>query len=68
MPAVKVYNKGIKPIVWKNDLISTEAIHPRKSQLFSDKVAKEIIEKFKDAVSEKDWEEHIAAPGKKDKK
>lgn len=57
MPAVKVYNKGLKPIVWKRGLKGIEAIHPRKYSLFGKEKAEEIIKKFDDAVSEKEWEE-----------
>lgn len=62
---VKVYNKGVKPIVWKRDLKGTEAIHPRKFDLFSDKKAKELIEKFTDAVSEEDYKKHVDEQNKK---
>lgn len=55
MPMVKVYNKGVRPIVWKRDLKGTEAIHPKKFDVFSKEKAEEIIKKFEDAVSESDY-------------
>jgi len=57
--AVKVYNKGSRPIVWKRDRNGTEAIHPNKFDVFSDKKAKEIIEKFDDACSESEYKKVV---------
>lgn len=63
MGAVKVYNKGVKPVVWKSTLRGREAIHPGKYDLFSAPLAAEIIDKFDDAVSESDWKK-LKAPKK----
>lgn len=52
---VKVYNKGIRPIVWKSTLKGREAIHPGKYDVFSKELADQIISKFSDAVSEADF-------------
>lgn len=52
---VKVYNKGIRPIVWKSTLKGREAIHPGKYDVFSKEFADQIIEKFDDAVNEADF-------------
>lgn len=65
MPAVKVYNKGVKPIVWKRNLKGVEAIHPRKYGLFGADKAKEIIAKFTDAVSEADYKKLTEEKDKK---
>lgn len=55
MGPAKVYNIGIKPIVWRRTFKGTEVIHPGKSDIFSHQKAKEIIKKFPDAVSEEDY-------------
>lgn len=64
---IKVYNKGIRPAVYKRDRISTEAIHPGKFKTFNAKVGNSIIEKFKDACSEEDYEKHLKEVAKKQK-
>ena len=51
----KVYNKGIRPIVWYRTRTSVKAIHPGKFDVFGKKQAEEIIKKFPDAVSEEDY-------------
>ena len=51
----KVYNKGIRPIVYLRTLRGVRCIHPGKFDSFSEKRADEIIKKFDDAVSEKDY-------------
>lgn len=65
---IKVYNKGVKPIVWKRDLRGTEAIHPRKFGYFGEKEGKDIIGKFPDAVSEADYKKLKVPEKKSDKK
>ena len=51
----KVYNKGTRPIVYLRTLRGVRCIHPGKFDSFSEKRADEIIKKFPDAVSEKDY-------------
>ena len=51
----KVYNKGIRPIVYLRTLRGVKCIHPGKFDLFSKIRADEIIKKFPDACSGKDW-------------
>ena len=63
MGPVKVYNKGKRPIVWKSTLRGREAIHPGKFELFGAELAKQIIDKFDDAVSEADFKK-LKAPKK----
>ena len=55
---VKVFNKGTRPVVFKRDRTGVDAIHPGKSLSFDPEKAKGIIEKFKDACSESDYEKH----------
>jgi len=56
MPSLKrVYNKGTRPIVWDRTRKGVKAIHPGKFDIFGEKQADEIIKKFPDAVSEKDY-------------
>ena len=62
MPMIKVFNKGVKPIVWKRGLKGTEAIHPRKFDVFSPEKAKELIAKFDDAVSEEEYKKLTEKP------
>ncbi len=62
---VKVYNKGTRPVVFKRDRTGTDAIHPGKFLTFNSKKAKVIIDKFKDACSEKDYEKHLEEVAKK---
>ena len=64
MPMIKVYNKGVRPIVWERSLKGTFAIHPFKFDVFSDKKAKEIIEKFEDAVTEADYKSYTEEKAK----
>ena len=60
MGPIKVYNKGVKPIVWKSTLRGRKVIHPGKCGLFSPPLAAEIIAKFDDAVSESDFKKSKA--------
>jgi len=62
---VKVYNKGVRPVVFKRDRTGTDAIHPGKSLAFDPKKAEVIIKKFKDACSEADYKKHIVEVSKK---
>ena len=70
--AVKVYNKGDRPIVWKRGRNGVEAIHPNKYDLFSKEKADEIVKKFEDACYEADFEntsgKESAKPEKKTSK
>lgn len=56
---MKIYNKGTRPIVYKQDLTGTEVIHPNKFAEFPEKRAKEIIEKYEDACSEQEFKKHL---------
>ncbi len=51
----KVYNKGIRPIVWHRTRTDVKAIHPGKFDVFGREHAEAIIKKFPDAVSEADY-------------
>lgn len=52
----KVYNKGIRPIVYfRMGNIYVKVIHPKKYVEFYAEIAKGIIAKFPDAVSEADY-------------
>ena len=62
---VKVYNKGTRPVVYKRDRTGVDAIHPGKFLVFDPEKAKVIIDKFKDACSEKDYEKHLEEMAKK---
>ena len=56
MKMVKVFNAGVRPIVWERHPIrGVSVIHPGKSDLFSEVKAKEILDKFTDAVTEKEF-------------
>lgn len=55
---VKVYNKGIKPVVFKRDLTGVDAIHPGKFMTFEAEKAAGIIKDHKDACSEEDFKKH----------
>ena len=44
----EVYNKGIKPIVIKKTLRENIVLHPRKSMRFSNNIAEDLCEKYKD--------------------
>ncbi len=62
---VKVYNKGIRPVVFKRDLTGTDAIHPGKFLTFNAKIAEAVIAKFENACSEADYEKHLKEVAKK---
>lgn len=62
---VKVFNKGIRPVVFKRDRTGVDAIHPGKFKTFNSKVGNAIIDKFKDACSENDYEKHLKEVAKK---
>lgn len=54
--AVKVYNKGTRPIVWRRTVYKgADVIHPGKFDLFGKEKAAEIVARFKDAVYEKEF-------------
>lgn len=65
--SVKVYNKGTRPVVFKRDRTRVDAIHPGKFKTFNAKTALGIIDKFKDACSRVDYEEHLKEVAKKQK-
>ena len=50
---VKVYNKGIKPIVFLRNYKGAFVIQPGKFETFPSDKAKEIIDRYPDAVDEK---------------
>ena len=52
---MKVYNKGIRPIVWNRTRKGVKVIHPGKFDVFGKEHAEAIIKKFPDAVSEADY-------------
>lgn len=52
---VKVFNKGVRPVVFKRDRTGTDAIHPGKFLTFDEDKAKGIIKDFEDACSEKEY-------------
>lgn len=56
---VKVYNKGVRPIVFKRDLTGVDCIHPGKCLTFNPKIAEKIIAKFENACSEEDYAKHL---------
>lgn len=56
---MKVYNKGVRPIVYKRDLTGVDAIHPGKYLDFPNEQGIEIIEKFENACSEQDYKKHL---------
>ena len=51
----KVYNKGIRPIVYFRMGNDVKVIHPKKYGEFFAEISKGMIAKFPDAVSEKDF-------------
>ena len=68
---VKVYNKGKKPLVWERSHRGTFVIHPGKHDVFSKEKAEEIMKKFPNAVSEKEFNDSKAPaekPAQGDKK
>ena len=65
---VKVYNKGTKPIVWERSHRGTMVIHPGKSDLFGKDKAEEVMKKFANAVSEKEFNELQAQKTAADRK
>lgn len=62
---VKVFNKGVRPVVFKRDRTGTDAIHPGKFLTFEAEKAKVIIEKFDNACSEADYAKHCEEVAKK---
>ncbi len=58
---MKIYNKGIRPIVYKQDLTGTEVIQPGKFVEFSfgKKEAQEFIDKFENACNKDDYKKHL---------
>ena len=56
---VKVYNKGIRPVVFKRDRTGIDAIHPGKFLTFNAKKANAIIAKFEHACIKEDYEKHL---------
>ena len=62
---VKVFNKGMRPVVFKRDRTGTDAIHPGKFLTFASEKSKGIIDKFEDACSESDYEKHCQEVAKK---
>lgn len=65
---VKVYNKGIKPIVYKRGRTGTETIHPGKFVFFEESIAEAIVEKFENACTEKEYKETLKAKEAEPKK
>ena len=61
----RVYNKGIRPIVFKRDRTGVDCIHPGKFLNFNPEVAKKIIAKYENACSEEDYAKHLKALSKK---
>lgn len=63
---VKVYNKGTTPIVWsRNKKTGPLVIHPGKYDLFGEEKAKQLMEKFKNAVSESEFRKEKSSADKK---
>lgn len=56
---VKVYNKGVRPVVFKRDRTGVDAIHPGKFLIFPPSIGDAIIKNFKNACSETDYAKHI---------
>lgn len=61
----KVFNKGAKPIIYSRSFDGHQCIHPGKGLTFGEDEAKKIIKKFDNAVSEQDYEKHLADIKKK---
>ena len=59
---IRVYNKGIRPIVYNRERGTVEAIHPNKFLVFSEETATAIIEKFSDACTQEDFEKSKEKP------
>ena len=64
---VKVYNRGVRPVVFKRDRTGVDAIHPGKFLTFDPDRAKLVIAGFEDACSEEDFKA-ITKKKKADKK
>lgn len=54
---MRVFNKGVKPIVYSRGYGGNLVIQPKKFIVFGDDEAKKVIAKFEDAISEKDFED-----------
>ena len=52
---MKVFNIGIKPLVYKRSFDGVQCIHPNKYLVFGEDEGEKLIAKFKNAVSEKDY-------------
>jgi len=62
---VKVYNKGVRPVVFKRNRTGVDAIQPRKFLIFDKEQAAEIIKTHENACSEADYKKHLEAEAKK---
>jgi len=54
---MKVFNKGIKPLIYSRTFDGPQVIHPNKHLVFGDDEGKKLIGKFENAVSEKDFKD-----------
>lgn len=52
---MKIFNSGIKPIVYNRSFDGVQCIHPNKYLTFPDDEGKKLIAKFEKAVSEEDF-------------
>jgi len=56
---IKVFNKGIRPIVFRRTRNGIEVIHPGKFLTFNQKIGEAIIQKHENACSEDDYKKHL---------
>ena len=59
MLSMRVYNLGVKPIIYERNNTGVKVLHPRKSALIPEKKAKEIIKKYDNLYSEADYYKKI---------
>lgn len=56
---MKVFNIGVKPLVFKRSFDGPQCIHPNKYLTFGEDEGKKLIAKFKNAVSEDDYKKIV---------
>ena len=61
---VRVYNKSLLPIVWRNDWRGKMVIQPGKCNEIGENMAALVVKKFPGACFQKEFEEHIASKKK----
>lgn len=56
---VKVYNKGVEPVIYLQNWKGTFVIHPKKYHIFHPDKAKKLIAKYEDLVDMNDVDSSI---------